>query len=50
MVYNSSYQPSDMKGILIDLLGESGNQIILYLGLIIAIFVLLFFISRFKRH
>jgi len=50
MVYNSSYQPSDMKGILTDLLGETGNQIIIYLRLIIAVFVLIFFISRFKRH
>lgn len=50
MVYNSSYQPSDMKFILTDLLGETGRQIIVYMGLILAVIVVIFLISRFKRR
>lgn len=50
MVYNSSYTPSDMQPILLDLLGETGNQVIIYMGLILAVLVFIFLLSRFKRR
>jgi hypothetical protein len=50
MVYNSQYTSSDMQPILVDVLGEFGIQIVAFMGLILAIVVVGFLISRFKRR
>jgi len=50
MVYNSTYAPADFKFILTDILGEFGVQTIAYIGLILAVIVIIFLFSRFKRH
>ena len=50
MVYISQYNVSDMQPILLDVFGETGRQVIAFMGLIIAVVVIIFFLSRFKRH
>ena len=50
MVYNSTYIPADMQPIVLDLFGEVGKQLIVYMGLILAVIVLIFLLSRFKRR
>jgi hypothetical protein len=49
MVYNSQYESTDMQPILLDLLGEVGIQVVAYMGLILAVVVIGFLLSRFKR-
>jgi hypothetical protein len=49
MVYNSQYTATDMQPILLDFFGEVGRQIIVYMGLILAVVVIIFLLSRFKR-
>lgn len=48
MVYNSTYQTSDFKNILTDILGEAGAQILGYIGLIIIVFIIVFLISKLR--
>ena len=48
--YNSTYNPQDMQPIMIDLFGEVGKQVIVYMGLILAVIVIIFLLSRFKRR
>lgn len=50
MVYNSQYEPADMQPILLDLFGEVGVQIVGMMGLILAVVVIIFLLSRFKRR
>ena len=50
MVYNSQYESTDMQPILLDLFGEVGVQIVAFMGLILAVVVIIFLLSRFKRR
>ena len=50
MAYNQTYQAGDFTGILTDIFGTAGVQVLGYIGLIVLVFIITWGVRRLKRR